>query len=333
MSLERFFKSFITSPLHRLAYPFSAIYYVILKVKKWRVSSRSASMKKPLVISIGNIDFGGSGKTPTLILFLELFHKLNCAVISRGYKSILESQGSTCVNNLTDKNAALIGDEPMLIFSKFPDVSLFVGKDKKSSLESCKNVKLVFLDDGAQSHSVKKDISIILLDPEKPVKPLFPAGYRRDLIDTLKQADFVMLPYCNCQKTYQEAKEITQKYTKAPICGLQAELQIEVKCKKIALLTTIAKPERLKKQLISLGYEIVFQKILDDHQLISKEVIADFEKKSAVYKAEALCVTEKDLVKIDESYKKKFSIISLKLIPAYDKEEWESFIGKIQKMS
>lgn len=332
MSLESYYKKFINSPFHILAYPIAGLVYVILKIKKWLIKT-PLSKKKPIVISIGNLDFGGCGKTPTLLLLVEMFQHLKCAVISRGYKSALEASGSTYINQLPIKNAALIGDEPMLIYSKFPKIPLLVGKNKRASLTKCDTQQMVFVDDGAQSQAIKKDISIILLDPQNPIKPLFPAGYRRDLVDTLTAADFVIVPYCEDQSMYLAAKAKIQKYTKAPICGLKGELLIENRDKKIALLTSIARPDRLKKQLLLLGYDIVYQTILDDHEPISEKIILDFEKQALVRQAKALCVTEKDMVKISDSYKKKFSIVALKLVPAFDISNWESFIGKIEKMS
>lgn len=332
MSLEFYYKKFIASPFHILAYPITFIVYLILKIKKW-LTKAPLSPTKPFVISIGNLDFGGSGKTPTLLLLLEHFQNSDCAVISRGYKSACEHLGSTYVNELPAKNASLIGDEPMLIHSKFSKIPLFVGKDKGLSLAKCAAKQVVFLDDGAQSHAIKKDISIILLDPQDPIKLLFPAGYRRDLLDTLKRADFVIVPYCQTHAMYLAAKAKIEKYTKAPVCGFKSELLIDNIDKKIALLTSIARPERLKAQLLLLGYDIVYQKILDDHQPISETIILDFEQEALAHHAKALCVTEKDIVKISDSYKNKFSTLALKLVPAFDVQKWESFIGKIEKMS
>lgn len=332
MSLERAFKWFTRSRYHVLGYPLSFIFYLILKIKK-KIGKSSLDLAPPFVISVGNIDFGGSGKTPILLLLLEYFKNINCAVISRGYKSKLESQGSTLINQLLEIDASIIGDEPMLIHSKFPDISLFVGANKEVSLKGCKDKKLIFLDDGAQSSKIRKDISIILVDPQKPIKPLFPAGYRRDLTDTLKDADFVIIPYCETQDIYNKAKTIVKQYSNAKICGFQAQLIVPEKGKKIGLLTSIAKPERLKSQLLALGYDIVYEKFLDDHQSISADLIENFQKKAFCFQAEMLCVTEKDIVKINNKYKQKFSVIELKLIPVYDIEEWQSLIGKIEKMS
>lgn len=332
MSFERVFKSFIASPVHVVAYPLSLIFFLILKIKNFFLKQPEV-IKGPLVISVGSIDFGGSGKTPTLLFLLKYFENYSCAVISRGYKSQLEHKGSTYINMLVEKDAKFIGDEPLLINAKFPKVNLYVGKDKVASLKACQNQDFVFLDDGAQSKRIKKDISIILIDPSKPIKPLFPAGYRRDLLDTLKTADFVAIPYCESQAMYEKAKEVVQKYTQVKTCGFTAELMVPTQEKKIALLTAIAKPLRLKKQLESLGYKIVYWHFLDDHQEITDEIIQNFETCALKQEASALCMTEKDIVKVPEECKNKFSIITLKLIPSYDINDWESFIGKIQKMS
>ena len=195
MTLEQSYKKFISSPFSIFLRPLSWLYGCFLVIKK-KATLQCFEMPKTSVISIGNVDFGGTGKTPTLLLLLELFHRPNVAVLTRGYKSEIEKKGSRQVNELLGHHnlAQIIGDEPALILETFPDIPLFVGRDRKKGLiKAAQNgAKIIFLDDGAQYSKIKKHLNLVLVDPKDPIKPLVPCGFRRDTLDVLKKADLIL---------------------------------------------------------------------------------------------------------------------------------------------
>lgn len=333
MSLEKGFKRFIKSPFSFLASPLSWLFFLILVIKKW---CTKAGLEIPgvYVVSIGNLDFGGTGKTPTLLAFLRDLQGPYVAVITRGYRSVLEHKGSTKVNHLAHSLdlATIIGDEPALILSKFPEIPLYVGKKRSDGLRKAadSSCRVVLLDDGAQHTSVKKHLNVLVLDKLEPIKPLFPCGYRRDSLECLKKADLLIFSYVDSIQEYHDAISKIRPYTNAPCVGLQATLELETQGKNIALLTAIANPQRLAHQLIKRGYTIKTQLILDDHAYFSKNLLDKFLKEA---QGLSLVCTEKDLVKIPSPYKKLFNAIKLTLKPTFDLETWERFIGKIKKMS
>lgn len=336
MSLESFFKKLIQSNGSYLLYPLSWLYASILFLKK-KIAPHIPKNEKITVISVGNLDLGGSGKTPTTLKLLGLLDPKKGAVISRGYKSDLEHEGSSIANPFKNaENASqIIGDEPLLILQQFSDVLLLVGKDRKTSLKTAldKNCKWAILDDGGQVQSIYKDFNIILCDPKNPIKPLFPSGYRRDLISTLKAADFVVFTYCSNQQEYASAKQKIAPYYQGPTCGFKARLSLDLEEKNIAVLCAIAQPERFLKQLEALGYQIKEKAILDDHARISKEILEVFFARCMEKKIAYAVCTEKDFVKLPKEYKTYFKVAKLSFEPSFDASFWESFIGKIQKIS
>jgi tetraacyldisaccharide 4'-kinase len=336
MSLESLYKKMIRSSFRYFFYPFSGFTFCILKAKNYFQSSPDP-INDICVISIGNVDFGGTGKTPFLLHMLEYFKELPIAVLSRGYKSQLEYQGSTKVNHLISSEtlAKKIGDEPSLILKKFPSISLYVGKDRALGLKQAleEKAKWAFLDDGAQYPHIYKHFNIVLVDSQNPIQSLYPAGYRRDLLDPLKKADLVVIPYVDKEEDYLKTKQKLSSISQASCVGFKAKLDTKGARKKIALLTAIARPERLIAQLKNRGFELLFEKILDDHAPITNELIESFLAKGKAHQDLDYLCTEKDFVKISSSYQKQFLPIKLLFEPAFDILVWESFIGKIQKIS
>lgn len=336
MSLEAFFKKLIRSKVSYSLYPLACLYGLILCLKK-NFASKVFKEEKITVVSVGNLDFGGSGKTPTTLKLLNCLDPLKTAVISRGYKSTLEHQGSNVANVFKNiENASdIMGDEPLLILEHFPEALMLVGKDRKTSLKTAilQNRRIAILDDGAQVKSIHKDFNIILCDPKNPIKPLFPCGYRRDLVSTIQTADLVIFTYCSDEDTYKEAKQKIAPYYQGPTCGFKARIKLDVKEKEIAVLCAIAQPQRFLNTLQELGYEIKETAILDDHAVFDKKFLKNFMAKCQEKKVSNFICTEKDFVKLPKEYKNTFKIAGLSFEAAFDASFWESFIGKIQKIS
>jgi tetraacyldisaccharide 4'-kinase len=111
--------------------PFEYIYHALsstknlLYEKKWLPT---VQMNRPL-ISIGNLSFGGTGKTPfTLFLVNELSEYKKIVLISKSYKARLKTPQAV---NLKLKNAAeVFGDEAVLLQSKLPQVKVWAGPHK-----------------------------------------------------------------------------------------------------------------------------------------------------------------------------------------------------------
>ncbi|MGE5196002.1 MAG: tetraacyldisaccharide 4'-kinase, partial [Anaerolineae bacterium] len=135
-----------------------------------------------VVISIGNIVSGGTGKTPFihhLAKELEGFCKL--AILSRGYRSKMEHAPSPQKLDRQKGGAEEWGDEPCWLAAQLPDVDVWVGKRRSLSaaLASSQGAQVILLDDGMQYRHLKRDIEIALIDACDPFgKGYFlPRGY------------------------------------------------------------------------------------------------------------------------------------------------------------
>ncbi|MBQ8033899.1 MAG: tetraacyldisaccharide 4'-kinase [Bacteroidales bacterium] len=183
-------------------------YYMALKVRHFLYDKnikKSTSWPVP-VICVGNITVGGTGKTPhTEMLIRLLGEKYNIAVLSRGYKR--ESKGFR-IARITDSFKE-VGDEPLQIKQKFPDLTVAVCKSrregiekllalpegKKRGLQDGTRPQVIILDDGFQHRKVKPSHSIVLVNYNKPIfgDNLLPIGSLRDLPGQIKRAESVII--------------------------------------------------------------------------------------------------------------------------------------------
>jgi tetraacyldisaccharide 4'-kinase len=154
-----------------------------------------------MVISIGNITLGGTGKTPMTIYTAQLVQRLGyqVVVISRGYKGNAEKIGGVVSNGsqilMTADDA---GDEPFMMAYKLDQIPVVVGQDRFTSgmLAIRKfDPQVVILDDGFQHLRLWRDMDLVLLDHSRPFgnNHLFPRGILREPISALQRGDALIL--------------------------------------------------------------------------------------------------------------------------------------------
>lgn len=175
-------------------------YWIALKIRHFLYDKgiiKSRSFPVP-VICLGNITVGGTGKTPhTEMIIRMLQEKYRIAVLSRGYKRKTKGFRIATEND----TFAHIGDEPLQIKHKFPNVMVAVcanrceGIDKLLALPPEIRPQLVILDDAFQHRKVKPSHSIVLMNWNNPIfnDNLLPLGRLRDLPEQIKRADSVIV--------------------------------------------------------------------------------------------------------------------------------------------
>ncbi len=134
------------------------------------IFKRAREKKFPAyIISVDNLAFGGTGKTPLVIMLLEelLTMQYSAAVVSRGYRAGYEREG---LEVSLEHNALDAGDEAMLLKRRVPEAGVFIGSDRKRSIEAAigKGYRFIVLDDGFQSTDIVKDFSIMLMKKSHP---------------------------------------------------------------------------------------------------------------------------------------------------------------------
>lgn len=235
------------------------------------------------IVSIGNLQVGGTGKTPFIIELASGFE--NPYIVTRGYGR--QSKGLVQVSKngelLTDVNSS--GDEAFLIAKSLNKSNVIASENRKEGIRfAIKNgAKVIFLDDGFNQVGIDK--FEILLKPFKISNCLpIPSGPFREWFFCEKKADIVA----------QEEIDFKRVIT------------FEDLTKRMILVTAIANPARLDKFMPE---NIVKKYYYDDHAYFDE---VELGEKMRLNNATSLLVTEKDAVKM-KGFKLPISIMKLKL--------------------
>lgn len=187
------------SPMAIFLFILSFLYGMIVRFRNalysWGIIE---SLRLPcIVISVGNLTVGGTGKTPMTIHVAKLLNQFGytVAVISRGYGGDAEKTGAIISDGrslLMDVDAA--GDEPTLMAVHLKNIPVLVGKHRfEMSMIAKKkfNCDIIILDDAFQHRKLKRDIDLVLLDSTHPLGNtyMFPRGTLREPVKGLIRAD------------------------------------------------------------------------------------------------------------------------------------------------
>ena len=271
------------------------------------------------VISIGNISFGGSGKTP---LTIEIANNLKnqgykVSILSRGYKRKDESTPKIIFNgenfNCTIEES---GDEPYLIAKK-TGLPVCVSKERVKGADILIkhfSPDFIILDDGFQHLKLFRDHDILLLSEDDITgKNIF----LREPFENIKRADSIIITkvknISNLKKLYFKIRKFTKKdifYANFKIKFLKDLKNNDIlnidyfKNREIIIFCGIANPDFLKFQLLQ--YDLKVEKIISfkDHVKYSEKEYKILDK----YKNKILITTEKDEVKLNKDRLKDFNI-------------------------
>ena len=167
---------------------------------------------------MGNLNVGGTGKTPHTIWLLNLLHnKLKTAVVSRGYGR--ETKGYILAT--ANSTAQQIGDEPKEITQRFPDVSLAVAEDRVLGITKVveqTSAEAVILDDAFQHRYAKAGFYILLSTYNDLYTRdyLLPGGNLRESKKGDKRADLIIVSKCPENLSVSERAQITKEINPLP---------------------------------------------------------------------------------------------------------------------
>ena len=239
------------------------------------------------ILGIGNLEVGGTGKTPITIAIARLFPGKRIAISSSAYGSTSSSAASFAPVAMS---ADVHGDEACLIRSKLPDVALILGRDRVVAAELAESAKLdlLILDDGFQHLPLARTVDMIIWNSGARNRRLLPAGPLREPQSGIRRADALFV-------TGERAEDKPSFAFRRLFSGIRNIATSErfptnwLSGQSVSAACAIAKPEDFFSQLEGFGANLDRRIPLRDHSGFAKMT---WDSK------DVWVVTEKDAVKI-----------------------------------
>ena len=285
-----------------LLWPFEKLYILVISIRNTYYDCLYKAPNKdtlPIVISVGNLSAGGTGKTPVCLYLYELLKpNFKCWILLRGY---------------TNKPGQ-VSDEATIYQNHIGKENVCVGSDRLTNIIKAKNnnIEISILDDAFQHRKVFRHLNIVLIDMTKPAYKdhCFPRGLLREPTSSLKRADWVILNRCNLVSDNELSFTISELRSDHPHLNiLKSQVQMSaLNCVNLSFSTQddtsyllvcgIGNPDNFRQSAVKENMNIADELIYPDHHAYTDNDIRQISHLFKQCNAEAILTTEKDWVKL-----------------------------------
>lgn len=266
------------------------------------------------VISVGNMTWGGTGKTP-LVEYIARFYinrRKMPLILARGYGQ----------------------DESKLLTRQLPDAQFGIGKDRVQAAKrvlATHPVDVIVLDDGFQHWRIKRDLDVVVMNAFSPFGnfSLIPRGILREPSESLKRASIVVLTDVNLMprkdlenlkakiRTMAPRVEFVEAYREALYFyrpGSRERIQLDrFQGQRVTSFSGIGSPRSFQMLLNQLGLKTILNFEFSDHHRFTEQELKEIVSAKESSESEEMITTEKDFFRCEEAMKKIAKLLVLKV--------------------
>src|SRR6267378_2975780 len=357
--------------LREILYALSFIYERLVQLRLYFYRKRILRERALgcLVISVGNLTVGGTGKTPIVEKFARALQAggRRVAILSRGYKSVprkrrwlnrLRRTDADPPRVVSDGKSLLLdsltaGDEPYMLAHNLKDVIVLVDKDRVKSGRFAIDkwqVDTLLLDDGFQYLHLKHRLDMVLVDRQAPFgnEFLLPRGTLRETPRNLRRASYIFITKNTGEPNFELMRRIRRYNRTAEVIECAHKpLHLEnvftgerlpldaLHDAFIGSLCAIAAPESFEKALEKLGAHVDLAKSYIDHHYYTEAELISFINRCIRRDLAMIVTTEKDSVRMPRLSEAELKVpiyflrVEIEILSGH--ESWEHCVARICK--
>ncbi len=295
--------------------PWQRLYAAAHARRRARAAPRAERLPRP-VLSVGNLHWGGTGKTPVVVALAAHLRDRgrSVAVLSRGYRRA--SRGPLLVSRGGGPlvTVAAAGDEPWQLARALPGVAVAVGERRaeagRLALEELSPPPDLFLlDDGFSHVALARDLDLLVLPANDPWGGgrLWPTGRLREPLASARHADVLLVAGGESGDGTAAATALARfgfagAAFVAPIVAgapVGADGEPLAPGARVLAVAGIARPERFFQSAVAAGLELAGTRAFPDHHRYPPASLAAIERQARQAGAGTVLVTEKDAAKLE----------------------------------